>query len=45
MQIYLKPHPSLSANGLVLKLWVYKSNVGCSIPPGAAYYNSIIISI
>ena len=41
IQIYLKAHTSLSVNGLVVKLWVYKSNVNCSNPSSAAYCYSI----
>ena len=28
--MYLKAHSSLSANGLVLKLWVYRTKAVCS---------------
>ena len=39
IQIYLKAH--ISVNGLVVRLWVYKSNVNCSNPSSAAYCYSI----
>ena len=39
--MYLKAHSSLSANVLVVKIWVYRTSVGCSNTPRAASSNSI----
>ena len=39
--MYLKAHRNLSANGLVVRLWVYKTNAGSSNPTRAVYCNSI----
>ena len=41
MQVHLKAHGSLFANGLVVRLWIYKTDGRGSNPPGAAYCNSI----
>ena len=41
IQIYLKAHSSLSANDLVVRLWVCNSYVGCLNAARAAYCNSL----
>lgn len=38
--MYLKVLCSLCPNGLLVRLWVYKTNVASSNPPRAAYSNS-----
>ena len=39
--MYLKPRSSLPVSGPVVRLWVFKTNVGSGNLPSAAYCNSI----